>query len=85
MRIRKIISKVFVLLGILVLTGTAALSFLSLNAPAKLLGQASSAEARTEEWAEAVCRGDYATAGALMYGQPELAPDRAPANAVGGL
>jgi len=85
MKISKFISAVFSLLGLLLLTGTVALSVLSLNAPAKLLGSVPEAEARAEEWAAAVCRGDYAAAGALMYGQPELAPDRTPAYAVGGV
>lgn len=85
MKLRKWTSALFLLTGILILAGTAVLSFHSLNAPARLLGTGEAAKMVTEDWAEALNRGDYAAAGALMYGQPSLEPDRASAYEAGDI
>lgn len=72
MNYKKLVSAVFALLGVLLIAGTVLLSFRSLNASARLLRADEAAAQRTEEWMEAVCAGDYAAAGSIMYGQPEL-------------
>lgn len=68
----KWIPAVFALLGIALVIGTVALSFSSLDAPARLLAADEAPADQTEKWIDAVCRGDYTAAGELMYGQPEL-------------
>lgn len=76
MKTAKLFSRVFALLGALLLAGTAALSFLSRNAPVRLLASADGAAAQTEALMETLSQGDFASAGDLMYGQPRLDTDR---------
>ena len=67
MKRKKLWAAVFGLLG-LALAGIALwLCFTSLDAPARVLGVDDRAAERTEAWMDAVCAGDYAAAGAMMY------------------
>lgn len=72
MKISKIVSVVFALVGILLIISTAHFCFRSLDSNARILSMDPSASQRTEEWMEAVCKGDYTAVGNMMFGQPEL-------------
>ena len=76
MKTAKIFSVIFALLAVILIAGTVMLSFQSRNAPVQLLGTAESAAQRAEAVMDAICRGDYAAAGSMMYGQPELNASR---------
>lgn len=83
MKRKKLWAAVFGLLG-LALAGLALwLCFTSLDAPARVLGVDDRAAERTEAWMDAVCAGDYAAAGAMMYGAPELSVGADPEDPAG--
>ena len=83
MKRKKLWAAVFGLLG-LALAGIALwLCFTSLDAPARVLGVDDRAAERTESWMDAVCAGDYAAAGAMMYGAPELSVGADPEDPAG--
>ena len=77
-RICGILAAVLLLLAIL-------LSVLGQNAPVRLLSAPRDAEALTAQLMDALCRGDYQSAGSLMYGQPDLDAQEAPDTALGCL
>lgn len=74
MKMRKICAAFFGLLGLALAGAALWLCFASLDAPARVLGVDERAAERTTEWMDAVCAGDYAAAGEMMYGTPELSP-----------
>lgn len=71
------------LLGLCIMAFAVVLSLCSLDAPARLLGRATAAEHRCDQWAQAVAEGDYAAIGDTLYGQPELDSGRESGYAVG--
>lgn len=73
---KKAISFLLLLTGFAVLVTTAVFAFHFAQLPEVRSGQLTLAQERTQNWADAIGRGDYAAAGSLMYGQPELAPVR---------
>lgn len=75
--------KIFGLLGGVLLAAALLLSLLALNASPVLLGMPEAALECSESLMEAVAQGDFAQAGQLMLGQPELGVDREPADEVG--
>lgn len=83
MKTAKFFSVFFALLSVVLIVGTVALSFRSLDAPVKLLTSSENAETLAEDFMEAICRGDYSAAGSMMYGQPDLGTDRESAYAFG--
>lgn len=72
MKNTKQLSAIFALLGAILILGTVALSFLSLDAPARLVGSSDDAEQRSQAFMDAVCQADYAAAGNMLLGQPQL-------------
>ena len=85
MKTSKLFSVIFALLGAVLIVGTVMLSFLSLDAPVRLLGSSDAAQAQTAAFLDAICQGDYETAGSLVYGQPDLGADRASAYELGDI
>lgn len=85
MKITKLFSGLFAVLGVILMLGTAVLSLSSLNRAPQLLTPPEAALAQSEAVMAAVAQGDYTSAGNLMYGQPSLGVDREPADAVGVL
>lgn len=85
MKLANRLSAVFALLAVVLILGTVALCFLSLDASAILVGGARQAEARTEALMEAICQGDDAAAGSMLQGQPALDSGRSPESSLGQL
>lgn len=85
MKIAKFFSGLLGVIGIAVLVFTMVLAFVSLDAETVLLTPPGEALERAETMMDAVAAGDYASAGQLMYGQPDLGADREPADKVGQL
>lgn len=83
--VMKIISGVFLALALCTAVLGVGLSFRSIGAAPVLVGQPVEARAQAVAVMDAICGGDYATAGSLLYGKPELGIDREPADAVGKL
>lgn len=79
------LSSIFALLGVVLLIATAVLCLTSLDATAKLIGTPKAAMECTEELMEALASGDYAAAGNMLYGQPDLGADREPSEEAGAL
>lgn len=79
MKISKFFSGLFSVLGTVLLVGTVVLCLISLNAEPKLLEVPEGAQERAEAFLTAVSEGDYAAAGSMMYGQPSLGAEGAPA------
>lgn len=75
MKKTQFISAVFGALGILLLIGTIALSFLSLEAPAQVVTVSKDAREQTAAFMEALAAGDSAAAGSCMLGHPELSAE----------
>lgn len=72
MKIAKIFSGVFAVLGMLLMAVTVVLCVLSRNAQPRMLESPEAASAQAQRMMDALCAGDYKTAGSCMYGQPEL-------------
>lgn len=68
----KVFSGIFSLLGVILAVCTIFLSLTSLEAEPKLVRKAPTAAASAEAMLDALCRGDYETAGKWMYGSPSL-------------
>lgn len=85
MKPAKLFSGLFALLGAALIAGTVMLSFHSLDTPVRLLVPSEAAANRTEELMEAICRGDYTSAGNMMYSQPDLNAAEPPSSALGSL
>ena len=77
-RICGILSAILLLLAIL-------LSVFGQNAPVQMLSAPRDAETLTASLMDAICRGDYQSAGSLMYGKPDLDARRTPDTALGCL
>lgn len=85
MSIKNYFSGLFAALGLLLAAGAVTASLCSLNASPMLLRTPSAAVRTAEAMMDAVCEGDYAAAGQMMYGSPDLGADRDAADAVGVL
>lgn len=85
MKVSKWISGIFAVLGAGLAAGTVWVSLTFLHAPPVLLTRPEAASERVEAMMEAVCAGDYAAAGDMMYGQPDMGAGRAPDSEVGAL
>lgn len=68
----KTLSRTFALLGAALLIAAAAIAFGARNTPARLLGTPEEAHAVTQALMEDLSRGDLASAGTLLSGQPVL-------------
>lgn len=85
MKVTKILSVLFGLLGVLILAAAVALSFSSLDAPVQLLAVSDGAEQCTVEYMDALCRGDLETVGSLTSGQPRYIAGSEPDTQLAGL
>ncbi len=85
MRISKLFAGLFGLLGAALTAVALTVCMRSLDAAPVLLTQPEAAKNQVEAMLEAVCQGDYTTAGSLMYGSPDLGVDRAPGEEAGVL
>lgn len=72
MKISKLFSGLFALLGIAVTAGTLVLCLGALNREPVLLEEPRAAVSRVESLFQAICDDDYAAASSLMYGTPDL-------------
>lgn len=72
MKMSKFFSGVFGVLGVLLMTGTVMLCLMSRNAQPRMLESPEAASAQAQRMMDALCAGDYDTAGSYMYGQPDL-------------
>lgn len=72
MKMSKFFSGVFGVLGVLLMTGTVMLCLMSRNAQPRMLESPEAASAQAQRMMDALCAGDYDTAGSCMYGQPDL-------------
>lgn len=72
MKISKFFSGVFAVLGMLLMAAAVVLCLLSRNAQPRMLESPEAASAQAQRMMDALCAGDYETAGSCMYGQPEL-------------
>lgn len=85
MKAKRIWSALFGLLSVLLIAGTIALSFLSLNAPVRLIAASEDARLLTEDFMDSVCRGDLSSAGSMLLGQPRLNTETVSQSALGDL
>lgn len=83
MKIAKVFSIIFAVLGSVLLLGTMVLSLLSMNAPVRLLDLPEAAVQCGQDLMDALEEGDYAAAAAVMYGQPDLGVDHLPSDEAG--
>ncbi len=85
MRFSKFFSAVFAVLGTILMTGTVALCLLNLNSEPKLEALPKAASECAEAMMQALADGDFAAAGKLMYGQPDLGAAGSPQDETGAL
>lgn len=83
MKIAKFFACIFGAIGTVLMVGAIGLCLFSLDAPAKIHKMPEEAVACSEKLMEAVSGGDYETAAALMYGQPDLGVHGNPADQAG--
>lgn len=81
--IAKIIGLVFILAAIAAAGFTVEISKNNLDSIPVLLAPVEEAETQAEALMEAIAKGDYATAGTLILGNPKLGVDRDPADTAG--
>ena len=72
MKMSKFFAGVFGVLGVLLMTGTVMLCLMPRNAQPRMLESPEAASAQAQRMMDALCAGDYDTAGSCMYGQPDL-------------
>ena len=72
MKMSKFFAGVFGVLGVLLMTGTVMLCLMARNAQPRMLESPEAASAQAQRRMDALCAGDYDTAGSCMYGQPDL-------------
>lgn len=85
MKSHKFFSALFGLLGIIAAAAGIFLSLTFKDASPVLLKQSPAAEKQVLALLDAVQENDFAAAGSVLYGNPSIGADRAPADAVGGL
>ncbi len=85
MKVSKLFSALFGILGLASAVGCILLSFLFMGASPVLLEQPEAAGAQVAELMDAVCRNDYAAASELIYGNPDFGVDREPEDDVSGM
>lgn len=72
MKTRHLISTILIALGLLLGMGTVAVAASALDAPIRLVGTSTKALDRVHTMMGAICDGDYETASAQIYGNPDL-------------
>lgn len=81
----EVIGSIFGLAAMLILVGSVLLALNSLDAPVRLAEVPMEAMEQSEKLLEAVAAGDYASAGKLLYGQPDLGVNGEPEDKMGKL
>lgn len=81
----KILSNLFLILGVAVLVLTLVMSVAFLNTPVAVLAVSPEVSETATAFLDAVCAGDYAAAGQHLYGTPDLGLDQAPADDVAAI
>ena len=82
MKIAKFFAGIFAALGAVLMVGTIGLSLMSLDAPARVGKVPEAVTNLSQTLMDAVSGGDFASAGALMYGQPDLGAGQGSTDAV---
>ncbi len=85
MKLSKFFSVVFAVFGGILMIGTVAVCLLCRDMEAQMTQLPQEAGICSEQFMEALDLGDYASAGAMIYGQPELGGSGQPQSAIGGL
>ena len=83
MKLSKLASVVFAVLGTVLLAGSVVVAFLALNRPAESVKPAEEANACAQAVLDALNNGDFAGAAGYFYGTPSLGIDREPVAAEG--
>lgn len=83
MKISKLASALFAVVGTVLLVGSIAISFVALNSPSKAIKPTQEANACAREVLDALDSGDFDGVAAYFYGTPTLGIDREPATAEG--
>lgn len=83
MKIARVFSVVFGIIGAVLMLGTVVLCLISLDAPVRMAEVPEAAVACSEEMMEALAAGDFAAAAGFLYGQPDLGVDHAPTDVIG--
>ena len=82
MKIAKFFAGIFAALGAVLMVGAIGLSLMSLDAPARVGKVPEAVTNLSQTLMDAVSGGDFASAGALMYGQPDLGAGQGSTDAV---
>lgn len=85
MKIARFFAVVFAVLGIVLMLGSVAVCFVSMNAGVKVIKTPDAAIACADTFVQNLDSGNLAAAAKLMYGQPDLGVERIPADAVSAL
>lgn len=85
MKFSKLMAVLFGLLGIALAVVSVQLGFRALDAQPQLVRAPEAARVQAEAMLDAVCQGDFASAGQMLQGQPSLGADRAAGDASGEL
>lgn len=83
--IKKILSLIFIIVGIAAAVAAVNLSLSNKNADPVLLVPPEEAKLQVVGLMDAVCSGDYTTASTYLHGQPDLGVDREASDPVGAL
>lgn len=83
MKISKLASALFAVVGTVLLVGSIVISFVALNSPGKAVKPADEADALAMSVLSALANGDLSKVGTYFYGTPALGLDREPATAEG--
>ena len=83
MKISKLASAVFAVVGTVLLAGSIAVSFAALNSPAKAVKPTEEANAFAQTVLSALDDGDFPAVEGYLYGKPSLGLDREPATEEG--
>lgn len=78
MKVAKFFAVIFGVIGAVIMVGSIGLCLLSLDAPVQVAEMPEAAVECSEELMEALEQGDFAAAGNVLYGQPDLGVERLP-------
>lgn len=85
MKIARFFAVIFGIIGMVLLIGSIGLCLISLDAPVRMTETPAGAVECSENLLEAIENGDFAAAGNLMYGQPDLGVEHLPSEAGGAM
>lgn len=85
MKIARFFALIFAVLGVVLMLGTAVVSFASMDAPAKLIETPTGAVECSEALASAIDSGDLTAVGAVLYGSPDLGAEGSSTDALSAM